>query len=111
MLRRFSVVLVLTLLVALQVCAADVDPKSARALYDRVSPSLVVIRYTYDGEMGRRDIDGTGVVVSDDGLAICSSSLTPQTLPEEQLKDFKIVIPGEDETELDATFLGRDERT
>src|SRR4051812_245939 len=104
--------LIVALVLASRASAADVDPKVARELYDRVAPSLVVVQYTYDGELGRRDIDGTGVVVSDDGLIVCSATLTPSSLPDEQMKDFKIVVPGADgdETELNATFLGRDER-
>ena len=81
------------------------------AMVAKIKPSLVVVRYTYEGEVGRRDLDGLGIVVSDDGLVIISLALTPPQLADEQLKDFKIVIPGEDEQEIDAEFLGRDERT
>ena len=31
---------------------------------------MVVVQYTYDGELGRHEFDGTGVVVSDDGLVM-----------------------------------------
>lgn len=102
---------VLVLIASAHAFAADIDPKVARDLYDKVTPSLVVVQYTYDGELGRRDIDGAGLVVSDQGLVICSMTLTPNSIPDEQLKDFKLIIPGDEETELDATFLGRDERS
>ncbi len=92
----------------------DTDSKPARELYERVSPSLVVVQYTYDGELGRRDLDGAGLVIGDDGTVTCSIAITPAQLPDEHLKNFKIIIPGglnSDEVELDATFLGRDERS
>ena len=83
---------------------------SAVSLVDKAKPSLVVVQFTYAGEMGRRDLAGTGVVVRADGLTIINGDLTPRQLPDEQMKDFKIILPGDDETEIDATFLGRDER-
>ncbi|HMB96149.1 MAG TPA: trypsin-like peptidase domain-containing protein, partial [Tepidisphaeraceae bacterium] len=85
--------------------------QTARQIYDRVAQSLVVLQYTYDGELGRRDFNTTGIVVSEDGLVIGSGSLTPPGLPDEQMKDFKIIIPGDEENELDAEFQGRDDRT
>src|SRR5204863_7761509 len=47
---------------------ADVGPDEAGKLYERVSPSLVVVKYTWEGEMGRREMAGTGIVVGKDGL-------------------------------------------
>jgi serine protease Do len=89
---------------------ANVEPAKVRELYERVSPSLVTIQFTYDGELGRQEITGTGVVVSPDGLVMTSLGLTPPQIPDEQMIDFKIIIPGEEETELEARFEGRDER-
>jgi serine protease Do len=92
---------------------AKVDA-SPKALLERVRPSLVAVRYTFDGEMGRREIEGAGVVVNSDGLVAFSDGIVPPQLPDAQIINFKIVLPpgtdGPDETELDATFLGRDER-
>jgi serine protease Do len=84
---------------------------SAKELYDHISPSLVVVQYTYDGELGRRDFSSTGVVVREDGLVMASGALTPSGLPDSQMKDFKIIIPGDNDEELDAEFQGRDDRT
>ncbi len=83
---------------------------SPHDLYERVKPSLVIVRFTYDGEAGRRDFEGAGIVIDTAGLVVFSSALTPAGLPDEFLKHFKIVLPGDEETELDATFLGRDDR-
>src|SRR3954452_9420964 len=109
--RACTAALLLTTLIGTTSRAAPVDPKAARDLYDRVSPSLVVVQYTYDGELGRRELSAAGIVVSDDGLIMTSGAITPTQLPEEQMKDFKVIIPGDDETELDAEFQGRDDRT
>ncbi|MBC8105826.1 MAG: PDZ domain-containing protein, partial [Anaerolineae bacterium] len=68
------------------------------------------VQFTLDTELGRVDVDSTGVIVSEDGLVITSIALTRQSLPDEQMKNFKIILPADPETEIDATFQGRDER-
>ncbi|MGN6505682.1 MAG: PDZ domain-containing protein [Tepidisphaeraceae bacterium] len=90
--------------------AQTTQPTSAPAsMLEKVKPSLVVVQYTYDGELGRRDLVAMGVVVREDGLTMVPMDFTPRQLPDEQMKDFKLIIPGDDETEYDAQFLGRDE--
>src|SRR5262245_15673778 len=88
--------------------AAAARESVAEDLYDRVSPALVVVQFTYEGELGRRELHGVGTVVSDDGLVMFSMGLTPNQVPDEQMKEFKVLIPGDAETELDAQFQGRD---
>lgn len=90
---------------------AALDPKAARELYERVSPSLVVVQYTLEFELGRQELTMVGVVISDDGKVMFTESATPTSFPDAQLKDFKIVIPGDDETEIPAEFQGRDDRS
>src|SRR5262245_14054816 len=97
-----SIVLVLSLLAA--TARAQIDPKAARDLYTRVSPSLVVVEYTWDGELGRQELNTLGIVISDDGLVMISEAITPTGMPDQQMVDFKIIIPGDEETELDAVF-------
>jgi S1-C subfamily serine protease len=87
------------------------DAVAPHDVYDRVAPSLVIVRFTYDGELGRRELFTSGVVVSADGLVIVSGGFTPSQLPDTQMIDFKIIIPGDEETEIAAEFQGRDERT
>jgi serine protease Do len=84
---------------------------SAAQLYEKVTPSLVVVQYTYEGEFGRRDFAGAGVVVSDSGLVMTSMRLFPLEFPDSHMRDFRIIIPGDDEVELEAVLIGRDERT
>lgn len=106
---------------ALTGCAAQKETKPAVAaaltpasLMERVRPSLVVVRYTFDSEMGRRELEGAGMVLSDSGLIAFTSAIVPGAIPDEQMINFKIVLPpgieGPDEVEVDATFLGRDDR-
>lgn len=92
---------------------ADVGPEATQKLYDRVSPSLVAVKYTWESELGRRELSGAGVVVRDDGLVICQLALFDMRLPDDQLTEFKIVgadPEGGDAAEIDSRLLGRDER-
>jgi hypothetical protein len=70
----------------------------------------LAVQYTVDGEFGRRELIGQAVVIGEEGTVIASLALFPTQIPDEQMKDFKIIIPGDEEKELDAVFLGRDER-
>ena len=105
---RLSMLLIMT---CLSCPALAVTPETAQKLVKDVTPSLVAVQYTYDGELGRRDFVGAGLVVGEDGLVITSITFTPQLLPDVQMKDFKIIIPGDELKEIDATFVGRDERS
>jgi serine protease Do len=91
--------------------ASAVTPAEAQKLVKDVTPALVAVQYTYDGELGRREFVGAGLVVSDDGLVMTSIAFTPQMLPDVQMKDFKLIVPGDALTEIDAEFVGRDERS
>jgi hypothetical protein len=90
---------------------AGLDPKGLRELYEKVTPSLVVVQYTYESELNRQDITSVGIVVSDDGRVMISEAVTPTAMPDSQMKDFKIIVPGDEETELEAEFMGRDDRS
>lgn len=109
--RLIAIVAVLLGLLVAPTRAAAVDPQVAKQLYNRVVPSMVVVQYTWDGEMGRQELNTPGLVVSADGLVAISASITPVQWPDEQLKDFKIILPGDEEVEIQAEFQGRDERS
>lgn len=84
-----------------------------RALYEQVTPSLVAVQYAWVNELSRQELIGAGIVVGDD-LVMMSMTLANPRIPDEQMKDFKIIVPsptGGDPEELDAVFQGRDERT
>jgi S1-C subfamily serine protease len=90
------------------------DAETIRKIYQQVKPSLVAVKYTWANELGSQELTAAGVVVSDDGLvAFPIGIVTPALIPNEQMKEFKIIVPSDtlDETEVDATFQGRDERT
>src|SRR4051812_40799703 len=86
-------------------------PEEVQKLYDEITPSLLAVQYTVDGEFGRRELIGQGIVIGEEGTVIASLALFPTQIPDEQMKDFKIIIPGDEEKEIDAVFLGRDERS
>ena len=89
-------------------------PVTPASLMAKVRPSLVVVRYTFDGETGRRDIEGAGIVLSADGLIAIVGGIFPPQLPDAQMINFKVIVPpgveGVDEVKYDAKYLGRDER-
>jgi serine protease Do len=91
------------------------DPTQfSRKMYDDKKDSLVAVKYTWEWELGSQDLVAAGIVVGDDGLVMIPiATVTPNSIPLEQMKDFKIIVPSmtEDETEIDATLEGRDERT
>lgn len=95
------------------VVRADADADMAKKLYDEVTPSLVAVQYQFKGETINREIVGPGIVVSSDGLVMTPLALFNLVLPDEQLQDFKIIIPSltKDAEEVEAVFVGRDERT
>jgi S1-C subfamily serine protease len=91
---------------------AQIAPETARKIHDQVSESLVVVQFTWASEVRKLELSAAGVVVGADGLIMASlASFNPQ-FPDEQLTDFKIIIPhaDRDEEEVEAEFAGRDER-
>jgi len=102
-------------LLCLAFCAttfADVPAETTQKLLDDVTPSLVAVQLTWEYEYGKFEYVGPGVVVSDDGLVMMALAVVPPTIPDSQLKEFKIIVPkpDADDEELDAVFCGRDER-
>lgn len=98
------------------VSAAD-EPSTApatatQAFYDKITPSLVAVQFSYVGETVQQDYIVPGVVVDDQGLIMIPLSAVGEQIPDEQLKKFKIIVPRQevDNEEIDAEFQGRDER-
>lgn len=111
MLRSFGIILLM--LTFSGFAFGEVGPEEAQKLYDRVSPSLVGVQYIWDSERGRQEVIGSGVLVSEDGLVMASLGVFDVRIPDQQMKEFKIIVPRQDDDneELEASFLGRDERT
>lgn len=105
--------LVVALFLIAPLARGGVDPELARKLYERVSPSLVAVQFVWETELGRRELVGAGIIVDADGLVMMSIAVTDLRIPDEQMKDFKVIVPrfDKDPEELEAVFLGRDERT
>lgn len=93
--------------------SADELALSIQRLHEAVTPSLVAVKFTYQGEISRRELVVPGVVIDAEGLVMVSLSYIPNAIPLDQLKDFKIVIPqrDKDDVEVAATLVSRDERT
>jgi serine protease Do len=92
--------------------AAPGTPAFAQQLYDRVTPSLVAVQFSWTYEFGKLDLVGPGVVVSDDGMVLVPGDIINAAFPDAQLTDFKIIVPGNDtdDEEIDAVLQGRDPR-
>ena len=110
--RHLLPALLLGLVVTAVTTARGASIELAKKLYEQASPSLVAVKYTWESEMGRRELIGAGVVVREDGLVMSPMSVFDQRIPDEQMKEFTVVIAHEDRDaeELEADFLGRDER-
>jgi serine protease Do len=93
--------------------SAAISPEAAQKLYNSVSPSLVAVQYVFQDELQRHELTGAGVIVSEDGLVMAPMTMFPAPFPDNQMKEFKILIPREDgePQEIEAVFQGRDERT
>ncbi|HEY1683173.1 MAG TPA: trypsin-like peptidase domain-containing protein [Tepidisphaeraceae bacterium] len=104
---------VLTILSTAFAAPSTAPYPSPNSIYNSALPSLVVVQFTWDMELGRHDMMGTGIVISKDGLIATSLSLINPHIPNAQMKDFKILVPSAtaDPDEIDATFVGRDERS
>src|SRR5947209_13138392 len=109
MLRKSQLAVIVTMLLAVA-ASAEVPPKAAQQLYERVTPSLVAVQYVWQYELGRRELIGAGAIVSDEGLVMCPLPMFGVNFPDEQMKEFKVIVPKEDgePQELDAIFQGRD---
>jgi serine protease Do len=101
---------VLALVWASAAASGALTPDQQRALYEKTAASLVVVQYEYDGEGGRRELLGQGLVVKSEGVVMTSMALFPVNFPDAHFKRFKILLPGDEEKEFEAEFLGRDER-
>lgn len=110
---RRSPATILAVLVLACGSAHAISPDAAQKLYEKASPSLVAVRYTWENELGRRELTGAGVVVSNDGLVMSPLFVFDNSIPDDQMKDFTIIVAHEDRDaeEIDAEFYGRDERS
>src|SRR3954452_18737586 len=110
-LKRYCAAVVV--LAAWAASAHAIAPAAAQKLYEQASPSLVAVRYTWENELGRRELTGSGVVVSNDGLVVSPIYVFDNSIPDDQMKEFTIIVAHEDRDaeEIEAGFYGRDERS
>lgn len=108
--RQLAWILAAATLATLPAGTAAANP--VRELYEKVSPSFVVVQYVWANEARRQEITAVGLVVGEGGIVATPLITFSPAIPDEQMTDFKIVIPrvDTDHEELDAVFMGRDER-
>ncbi|MDB5171652.1 MAG: serine peptidase [Phycisphaerales bacterium] len=89
-----------------------IAPDVARKMYSEAIPSLVAVQYSWQNEFNKQEFIASGIVVGED-LVMTSIGIVNPQIPDDQMKDFKIVVPKEegDPDEIEAVFQGRDERT
>ncbi|MBC8108598.1 MAG: PDZ domain-containing protein [Anaerolineae bacterium] len=110
MLNVSRLALALMLLIA---SSAFAQTESPNDICKRVTPALVAVQWTWAYEYGRMEFVGAGIVVRDDGLIMIPMQVADPGIADEQMVDFKIIIPSDathDEQEIEAVFQGRDER-
>ena len=100
-----------TSLLLTSLCRADAD-NPGKAAYDAAAGALVTVQYTWNFELGPREIKVPGVVVGKDGLVLVTATAFDDRVPEAQIKDVKVLVPrkGAEPLSLDAIFQGRDDR-
>src|SRR2546423_13267146 len=85
----------LAVVLAAAVPARAVSTDTARKLYEQASPSLVAVKYTWESELGRRELIGAGGVVREGGLVMSPLSGVDMRIPGEQMKGVTLTIaPG-----------------
>ena len=96
------------------VAGAQVDPTFVRAIQEAAEDSMVVVEFSYDYELARQELRGSGIVIDEDGTVMLPIEFVAEQFPDQYLKDFKIILPadelGEDKREIDAELVGRDPR-
>lgn len=101
--RLFAALAVLFL--TLRATAADLP-----ALIQERLKSVVAVEFTMQTEIERRQMTLAGTVVDDKGTVILPGANIPSGLAVDQLKDFKVYLP-EQEDSTPATYLGQDALT
>lgn len=72
--------------------------------------TIVAVEFTMQTEMDRRQMTLAGTVVDEQGTIIIPGATIPNGLAVDQLKDFKVYLPEQDES-TPATYLGQDALT
>ena len=105
--------LLATPLLALVAAAPPPTPLGAQAIYESTAKSLVVVQYTWDFELGHRQVRTCGIIVDRAGIVMVSAAAFDDRIPEAQIKDVQILVPrhGADPEIIPADYLGRSDRT
>ncbi len=109
--RKILVVTVMLLsVVALPLAANAQNAAKIASIHQKVAGALAIIRYKYADDTGSRTISGLGICIDNGGgkFGTFMTLAMDARLPEENLKDFEVVIPGVEGKALKAVLLGVD---
>lgn len=82
------------------------------ALWNQRVKTVVAVEFFTETELDRRSTNTFGVVIDDQGTIVFPSSAINGRVASDQLKDFRIYLPGEPVTQHhEAIYLGHDEFT
>jgi serine protease Do len=87
--------------------AAGARAADLATLWAERTKCVVAVEYVIQSEEGRRPTLSYGTVIDDRGTIILPAASIDQRLSPEQLKEFKVYLPG-DPTSYPATYLGQD---
>jgi serine protease Do len=92
--------------------SADKTAEQIRAVRKVVGPSTVVVSFTIERDDGAKaDVRALGTVVGEGNVVTLASAAFPSQFALSQFKDFKVIVTkGDDLTEYEAEYLGKDDR-
>jgi len=92
--------------------SADKTAEQIRAVQKVVGPSTVVVSFTIERDDGAKaDVRALGTVVGEGNVVTLASAAIPPQFALSQFKDFKVIVTkGDDLTEYEAEYLGKDDR-
>ena len=98
---------------AMPLAANAQDSGKIAAVHKKVAGALAIVRYKYVDDTGSRTISGLGICIDNGGgkFGTFMTLAMDARLPEENLKDFEVVIPGVKGDSLKAALLGVDSVT
>jgi len=83
---------VVAILIPIPSRAADTTapaPTATQAFYDRITPSLVAVQFTFVGETVQKDLIVPGIVVDNQGLIMIPLAAVSENIPDEAVAEIQ----------------------
>ncbi len=111
--RTKLAVLAMVLSVVWPLAARGQEANNLAAIHQKAAGALAIVRYTYADDTGSRVLRGLGICIDNGGgkLGTFMTLALDTRLPQENLKDFELVVPGVKGKVLKAELLGVDPET